>query len=186
MHKAIFLDRDGTIIVDKVYLNDPDQIEYMPNCFEGLKQFRDMGFKIFVVTNQSGMPRGKVDIKNLDEIHKRISVECSKHGVQIEKYYYAPYMTDSQHFSRKPNPGMLMYAHFDFGVDFKKSWMIGDRMTDVEAGHRVGAKSILLKNTSDNPKDFDYSPPDYVASDLLDCAQFIFHKYNATATPKGE
>lgn len=173
MHKAIFLDRDGTIIVDKVYLNDPDQIVYLPNCFEGLKLFRDMDFKIFVVTNQSGIPRGKVDLKNLDEIHRRISFECAKHGVQIEKYYYAPYMTDSEHFSRKPNPGMLAYAHWDFGVDFEKSWMIGDRMTDVEAGHRIGTKSILLKSGGENPENFEYEKPEYLANDLLDCALYI-------------
>jgi histidinol-phosphate phosphatase family protein len=173
MHKAIFLDRDGTIIEDKVYLNDPNQIVYMPNCFEGLKLFRDMGFKIFVVTNQSGMPRGKVDLKNLDEIHRRISFECAKYGVHIDKYYYAPYMTNSLHYSRKPNPGMLIYAHLDFGIDLKKSWMIGDRMTDVEAGHRVGAKSILLKNGGEMPKDFDYSEPEYIAENLLDSALYI-------------
>jgi D-glycero-D-manno-heptose 1,7-bisphosphate phosphatase len=176
MHKAIFLDRDGTIIVDKVYLNDPNQIVYMPNCFEGLKLFRDMGYKIFVVTNQSGMPRGKVDLKNLDEIHRRISFECAKQGIQIEKYYYAPYMTDSSHFSRKPNPGMLMYAHWDFGIDFPNSWMIGDRMTDIEAGHRVGAKSILIKTSGENPADCSYEAPEFVANDLLDCALYIKSK----------
>jgi histidinol-phosphate phosphatase family protein len=172
MNKAIFLDRDGTIIEDKIYLNDPDQIIYLPHCFEGMRMMRDMGYKIFVVTNQSGMPRGKVLIENLDEIHRRISFECAKYGVHIERYYYAPFMTDSNHMSRKPNPGMLQYAHWDYGVDFKSSWMIGDRMTDVEAGHRVGAKSILLEGM-EKPEDFPFAGPEYIGKNLLDCAQFI-------------
>jgi D-glycero-D-manno-heptose 1,7-bisphosphate phosphatase len=172
MNKSIFLDRDGTIIVDKIYLNDPDQIEYLPECFEGLKLMRDMGYKIFVVTNQSGMPRGKVSIENLDEIHRRIAFECSKHGVSIERFYYAPFMTDSNHFSRKPNVGMLMYAHWDYGVDFRNSWIVGDRMTDVEAGHRAGARGILLEGQED-PKDFNFEKPDYIAKTLLDAARFI-------------
>jgi histidinol-phosphate phosphatase family protein len=172
MHKSIFLDRDGTIIEDKIYLNDPKQIVYLPHCFEGMRLMRDMGYKIFVVTNQSGMPRGKVQIEKLDEIHRLISHECAKHGVHIDKYYYAPYMTDSNHFSRKPNSGMLQYAHWDFGVDFKKSWIIGDRMTDVEAGHRVGTRSILLKGL-ENPQDFPFAAPEYIADNLLDAAIFI-------------
>ncbi|MES2768959.1 MAG: HAD family hydrolase [Bdellovibrionota bacterium] len=173
MHKAIFLDRDGTIIVDKVYLNDPDQIEFLPNAIEGLKLFRDMGFKIYVVTNQSGVPRGKVTIPNLNEIHRRMSVECEKHGITIERFYYAPYMTDSNHHMRKPNPGMLEEAHKDFGVDFKKSWIIGDKMLDVEAGHRAGTRSILLKTSGEDPEKSDFAPPEYIANDLLDSAQFI-------------
>lgn len=172
MNKAVFLDRDGTIIEDKIYLNDPEQIVYLPHCFEGMRLMRDMGYKLFVVTNQSGMPRGKVLIQNLDEIHRRISFECSKHGVHIERYYYAPFMTDSNHISRKPNPGMLQYANWDYGVEFEKSWMIGDRMTDVEAGHRIGTKSILVGH-SENPRDFPYHPPEFVAKNLLDAALFI-------------
>lgn len=173
MQKAVFLDRDGTIIVDKVYLNDPNQIEYLPNAFEGLKLFKEMGFKIYVATNQSGVPRGKVSLENLYEIHKRIGDECERQGVKIEKFYYAPYMTDSNHHMRKPNPGMLEAAHKDFGVDFKNSWMIGDKMLDVEAGHAAGARSILLKTSGEDPKKSEFAPPEYIASDLLDCAKFI-------------
>lgn len=173
MQKAIFLDRDGTIIVDKVYLNDPNQIEYLPNAIEGLKAFTKMGFKIYVATNQSGVPRGKVTLENLHEIHRRIGAECEKHGVKIEKFYYAPYMTDSNHPMRKPNPGMLLEAHKDYGVDFKNSWMIGDKMLDVEAGHAAGARAILLKTNGKIPQVDSQSAPEYIANDLLDCSDFI-------------
>ncbi len=172
MHKTVFLDRDGTIIVDKVYLNDPDQIEYLEGAFEGLTIMRDLGFKFVVVTNQSGMPRGKVTIDNLDKIHKIISADFARHGIHFLNFYYAPFMTNSNHKSRKPNMGMLQYAHNDFGIDFQNSWMIGDRMTDVEAGHRAGCKSILIEGFED-PDLFEYDPPEFKVKNLLEASQVI-------------
>lgn len=177
MHKIIFLDRDGTIIIDKVYLNDPNQIEYLDGVFTGLKILRDMGFKFIVVTNQSGIPRGKVTIENLDKIHQKIRHDFSIHGIDFLNFYYAPYMTNSEHPARKPNMGMLLYAHKDFGIDFESSWMIGDRMTDVEAGHRAGCKSILIEGI-DTPANFKYSPPEFIAKNLFESAQFIKNNSN--------
>lgn len=171
--KAIFLDRDGTIIVDKVYLNDPDQIEFLPNAFEGLKIFKDLGYRFFVATNQSGVPRGKVTLENLNEIHRRIQVACKEHGVEIEKFYYAPFMTDSGHHMRKPNPGMLEEGAKDFNIDLSQSWMIGDKMIDVEAGHRAGARSILLTSHGEDPSLSEFAPPEFIANDLLECAVFV-------------
>jgi histidinol-phosphate phosphatase family protein len=172
MHKTVFLDRDGTIMIDKVYLNDPGQIVYLEGAFEGLKIMRDLGYKFVVVTNQSGMPRGKVTVENLDKIHKIISHDFAKHGIHFLNFYYAPFMTDSNHMSRKPNMGMLQYANFDFGIDFSKSWMIGDRMTDVEAGHRAGCRSILIEGF-DDPSSGEFDPPEGTAKNLLEAARFI-------------
>lgn len=171
MNKAIFLDRDGTLIVDKIYLNDENQVVYLDRAFEGLKILNDLGFKFFVVTNQSGIPRGIVQIENLDKIHAKIRNDFAFHGITISRFYYAPHMTNSDHISRKPNPGMLQYANYDYGIDFKKSWMIGDRMIDVEAGHRAGCRSILLRGTEVVTTQYD--PPEYVANNLVDAANFI-------------
>lgn len=168
--KTVFLDRDGTIIVDKVYLNDPNKIEFLPNAMEGMKLMTDIGYQIFVVTNQSGIPRGKVQIENLHKIHRIISFECAKRGIFIKNFYYAPYMTESNHFARKPNPGMLHYADWEYSVDFKKSWIIGDRLSDVEAGHRAGCKGILIESHIEDQEDVK---PEYKAKDLLDAANFI-------------
>ncbi|OFZ20230.1 MAG: hypothetical protein A2Z20_00545 [Bdellovibrionales bacterium RBG_16_40_8] len=142
--KAIFFDRDGTLIVDKIYLNNPDEIEYLPGVFQALRDLRDAGYVFFVVTNQSGVPRGLVSVNNLVEIHNRIRFAFAEHGIDILSFYYAPYLTDSNHFYRKPNPGMLLQATEEFNIDLGQSWMIGDRMIDVEAGHRAGTRSILL------------------------------------------
>ena len=172
MKKVIFLDRDGTIIVDKIYLNDPNAIEYLPGVFEGMKSLRDHGYEFIVVTNQSGVPRGLVSLENLHEIHRRIRAEMSQHGVNILQFYFAPFMTDSNHPMRKPNPGMLELGIKDFNVDRKQSWMAGDRMTDVEAGHRAKMKTIFVTGTEDH-RITPFSPPEFVAENFMELSQHI-------------
>lgn len=172
MNKAIILDRDGTIIVDKVYLNDPEQVEYLPNVFEGLKMLRDLGYIFTIATNQSGIAKGIVDIRNMDIIHEKIAYEFAKHGVYFAGFYYAPYPTDSNHLRRKPNPGMLLDASSEHKINLKKSWMIGDRMTDVEAGHRAGCRSILLEGT-ESPFHPSFLGPEVIVKDLVEAAEFI-------------
>ncbi len=142
--KTIFLDRDGTLIVDKVYLNDPDQIEYLPDVFEALRLLRDENFQFIVVTNQSGIARRLVTLENLDETHRRIQAEFSRHGVHFKGFYYAPYSVESNHPIRKPHPGMLLRGALDHRADLRQSWMIGDRLTDVIAGSRADCRTVLL------------------------------------------
>ena len=172
MRKVVFLDRDGTLIVDKIYLNDPDAIEYLPGVFEGLRKLRDCGYEFIVATNQSGVPRGLVTLENLNEIHNRIGHEMSRCGIDILKFYYAPFLTDNRHPMRKPNPGMLDCGVRDFNVNRKKSWMVGDRMTDVAAGHRAGMRSVFLKGTENHGLS-PFSPPEFVAGNLLEASDFI-------------
>ncbi len=143
--KVVFFDRDGTLIIDKVYLNDPDQIEYLPGAFDTLVQLRDAGFEFAIVTNQSGVARGIVSIENLDEIHRRIRVAYAEHGLEFLGFYYAPYSVESNHPMRKPNAGMLLTAAQEHDIDLSQSWMVGDRMTDVEAGIKAGCRTILLR-----------------------------------------
>lgn len=167
---AVFFDRDNTIIEDKIYLNDPDQIIYLPHAFESLKRIYNCGYEIIIVTNQSGVPRGLVQLPNLHEIHRRIRFEFAKHGVTIKGFYFAQFRVESNHWLRKPNPGMLLEAARDHNIDLKKSWMVGDRMTDVEAGKNAGTQTIFLHGTEEptqNPK------PDFIASDLTEVADQI-------------
>ena len=86
-NKAILLDRDGTIIIDKIYLNDPKAVEFLPNCFEGMRLLRDEGYQFSVVTNQSGIARGIVQMDKLDEIHAVIQAEMNRHGIQILSFH---------------------------------------------------------------------------------------------------
>ena len=172
--KTIFLDRDGTLIIDKVYLNDPEQIVYLPDVFEALRKLRDAGYQFVVVTNQSGVARGLVSIRNLDEIHRRMSEEFARNGIFFAGFYYAPYSVESNHEMRKPNPGMLLRSAADHRADLERSWMIGDRMSDVEAGHRAGCRTVLLAGTED-PKISRFRAPTVVTDGLLQAADAILH-----------
>lgn len=164
--KVIFLDRDGTLIVDRIYLNDPNQIEYLPGVFEALIRLRDFGFEFVVLTNQSGIARHLVEPKNLYETHRRMRFAFAERGISFLDFQYAPYMTNSNHPLRKPEPGMILEAAKTFRVDLGLSWMMGDRMSDVEAGHRAGTKSALIGLT-ESPSDFSWAPPEIHDETLL-------------------
>jgi histidinol-phosphate phosphatase family protein len=167
MKKAVFLDRDGTIIVDKHYLNDPEQVEFFPGAVEALQALHK-DFALIVVTNQSGIARGLVQLENLQLIHQKMQTLLQSHGVQIAAFYHSPHAADSNHPMRKPNPGMLIQAAKDHRIDLGASFMIGDKPIDVEAGHRAGTKSILISHEAS-----ETTTPDFVAPDLLVAAQWI-------------
>jgi D-glycero-D-manno-heptose 1,7-bisphosphate phosphatase len=169
---AVILDRDGTLIVDLIYLNEPEKIEYLPGVFTALRLLRDHGFAFSIATNQSGVPRGLVDVRNLDEIHRRIQAKFASEGVELLSFHSAPYMTDNDHWFRKPNPGMLVEAAQWYGYNLSRSWMVGDRMTDVEAGHRAGCRTVLLGGQED-PLKSEFAPPEIHAPNLLIAAQEI-------------
>ncbi|MCM2280600.1 MAG: HAD family hydrolase [Bdellovibrionaceae bacterium] len=170
--KAVFLDRDGTVIIDKIYLNDPSQIDYLPGVFEALRQLQEAGFIFVIVTNQSGVARGIVQIENIEKIHEIISRDFAQHGVHFAGFYYAPYSVESNHPMRKPNPGMLEAGAKEHGIDLSQSWMIGDRMTDVEAGLRAGTKTVLLAG-HEVPPEGTPRGPDFIAHGLMEAAQWI-------------
>lgn len=174
-HKAVFFDRDDTLIVDKVYLNDPALIEYLPGTFEGLKLLMAAGFKLFIVSNQSGIARGLVQEENLHAIHRKMQEDFEAEGIHFSAYYYCPYLPNSNHPDRKPNPGMLMRAKKDHNISLEDSWMIGDRLTDIGAGVNAGTRTILLKIP--NTRHSDEGPnPDYEVNDLLEAAKIIVGK----------
>lgn len=172
MKKAVFFDRDGTLIIDKIYLNDPEAIEYLPGVFQGLQALAAKGFEFVVVTNQSGVPRGLVQLENLHQIHQNMADKFAEFDVKVLKYDYAPYLVESNHRKRKPNPGMLEDSLEEFAIDPGQSWMIGDRMTDVEAGHRAQMKSIFLHGTED-PKTSEFSPAEFEAQTFDQVVDFI-------------
>lgn len=170
--KCVFFDRDGTLIIDKVYLNDPDAIEYLPGAIEALRSLRDAGYEFVVVTNQSGVARGLVSVENLNEIHRRIEGEFARGGVFFRGFYSAPFSVESQHWMRKPNPGMLEAAARDHDLDLPRSWMVGDRMTDAEAGRRAGTRTLILEGL-DDPDFANYPPATLRADGLIEAASLM-------------
>ena len=172
MKKAVFFDRDGTLIIDKIYLNDPNDIEYLPGVFEGMRKLQEAGYAFVIVTNQSGVPRGLVQLENLEQIHKNIATDLAKHEIEVLDFYYAPHLVESNHHLRKPNPGMLEKGIEAFDIDPKQSWMVGDRMTDVEAGRRASTRTVFLEGTED-PKESPFEAPDFIAKDFNKVVEFI-------------
>ncbi len=143
--KVLFLDRDGTLIVEKNYLNDANQVEMMPGSVECLRGLRDLGFEFCLVTNQSGLSSRKVELANVTAIHERIKKALASSGVDLLSIYVSQAPSGAEDFLRKPNPGMLLTAAHDYNIDLAKSWMIGDKPIDVEAGRRAGCRTIFFK-----------------------------------------
>jgi len=145
---AILLDRDGVLIEDTGYPDDPEQIIVLPRVPEALRALQSEGFRLVVVTNQSGVARGKFTLERLDEIHDRLRSLLLAQGVELDALYYCPhhaggsvaaFTADCDH--RKPQPGMLRTAALELGLDLDASWMIGDKESDVRAGHAAGCRS---------------------------------------------
>lgn len=167
MKKAIFLDRDGTIIVDKHYLNDPNEVEFCAGAVQGLQNLQK-DFLLVVVTNQSGIARGLVQVENMHLIHQKMQDLLKPHGVTLTAFYHSPHAADSNHPLRKPNPGMLLQAAKEHRIDLAHSYMIGDKPIDVEAGHRAGCKSILI---SEEPP--ETTDPEFCCHDLFTASKWI-------------
>ena len=147
MNRAVFLDRDGTIIEEKDYLSDPDRVVLFPGAAEALKRLQNAGFKLFVVTNQSGIGRGYYAVGDMHRVHARLLEELGRHGVHIEKIYFAPEAPEQPSRGRKPSPQFLYDARDEFGVDLAQSYMIGDKLIDLECGWNAGVKRSILVRT---------------------------------------
>ena len=146
MNKAVFLDRDGTIIKEGDYLRDPAQVEVFPSALSGLKQLADAGFLLFIVTNQSGVGRGYFSMDDVHKVNERITSEFAKAGVRFERIYIAPEAPDQPSRGRKPSPQFLFDARDEFGLSLAECYMVGDKLIDLECGWNAGVgKSILVR-----------------------------------------
>jgi D-glycero-D-manno-heptose 1,7-bisphosphate phosphatase len=146
---AAFIDRDGTIVLDKHYLADPRELEVIPTVPEGIKKLNDAGIPVIVITNQSGIARGKFDEATLELIHQRLLEILEDSGAIVNDLYYCPHMPDAGCDCRKPKPGMLLRAKNEHGFDLRRSYVIGDRMLDIEMAHSVGAIGMLVPEPGD-------------------------------------
>lgn len=165
--KAFFLDRDDTLIKDYGYLDDPQQVELLEGVAAALKVIQNQGYKLLVITNQSGLTRGLVKIENLERIHQKISDLLSLQGVRISGYYSAPYQ--HTHKRRKPGSQLLIEAAQDWGVDLSQSWMAGDKWRDLYSGWAVGCKTMLVNEAQGQKALFtDEFAPDLVLPNWTD------------------
>ena len=144
MKKAIFLDRDGTIIEEVNFLSTVEETRLFPYTVEALQMLRDAGFLFFVTTNQSGIARGYFGPDAVNAIHKKIQAELQVGGVRIESFHFCPHFPDEGCVCRKPGIGMIKDAIEDLEVDLANSWMIGDKKLDVDLGHNAGTRTALV------------------------------------------
>jgi D-glycero-D-manno-heptose 1,7-bisphosphate phosphatase len=147
MKRAVFLDRDGTLIEEKVYLADPDQVVVYPGVGPALRRLRDAGYLLFIVTNQSGIGRGYYTEADLHRVNARLGKLLAPNGVRFEKIYFAPEHPDAPSRGRKPSPQFLFDARDEFGVDLAQSYMVGDKLIDLECGWNAGVKRSILVRT---------------------------------------
>lgn len=178
---AVFLDRDGTIIENRGYLGDPDGVALLPGATDGLRRLADAGYLLVVVSNQSGVARGHFDEAALSRVHARLEAELDRHGASLDGCYYCPYLDDDNATVetyrkdsdlRKPKPGMLLQAAAELGIDLAQSWMIGDSLSDVEAGRRAGCRTVLIVN-GHVPAFAERNTPDHCAPSLDKAAEVV-------------
>ncbi len=170
--KAIFLDRDGTIIYDPEdeRVDKIEKIELFPDTIEALRKLSELDFSIFIITNQAGISEGRIDEKAFWEIQSVVLEKLTPSGIQIMKTYMCPHGPADGCPCRKPKPTMLLQAAQEFDIDLGNSWMVGDRESDVLAGKSAGTKTILVKtaNVPVESKDATYTAPT-----LLDAVEYI-------------
>src|SRR4051812_22426234 len=147
MHAAVFLDRDGTLIVDKDYLSRPEEVVIFAGVGAALKQLQDAGFKLFIISNQSGVGRGYFTLADVEQVNRHICDEFAREGVHFEKIYVAPEAPDQPSRGRKPSPQFLFDARDEFGIELSQSYVIGDKLIDLECGWNAGVKKSLLVRT---------------------------------------
>jgi D-glycero-D-manno-heptose 1,7-bisphosphate phosphatase len=147
MNRAVFLDRDGTMIAEKNYLCRPEDVEIFPATPAGLKRLAGAGFKLFIVSNQSGIGRGYFTLADVERVNEHLCGELARGGVRFEKIYIAPEKPGDPSRGRKPSPQFLFDARDEFGLDLAQSYVIGDKLIDLECGWNAGVKKSILVRT---------------------------------------
>jgi D-glycero-D-manno-heptose 1,7-bisphosphate phosphatase len=180
MNRAIFLDRDGTLIVEKDYLHRPEDVQILPATPAGLKRLGDAGFKLFIVSNQSGVGRGYFTLADVDNVNQHLGRELAGDGVRFEKIYIAPEKPDEPSHGRKPSPQFLFDARDEFRLDLAQSYLIGDKLSDLECGWNAGVKTSILVRTGYGAELERESPEKIsravVVNDLAGAAEWILNQ----------
>ncbi len=187
VRRAVFIDRDGTLIRDKEYLADPDNIEWFPGVFGALKELEEAGFSLIVVTNQSGVARGYFDEETVQAVNSRFKADLAREGINLTGLYYCPAHPEADQkkyrhnlHRRKPAPGMLKEGAREHKLDLPVSWMVGDKLSDVECGKRAGCRAILVETGKATRVDEDTEyKPDYIAADFNGASRWIIEATDA-------
>jgi len=186
MKRAVFLDRDGTLIEDKDYLHRAEDVVIFPGSGAALGKLRAAGFKLFMVTNQSGVGRGYFTMDDVEKVHGRLSRELARDDAQFERIYVAPEAPDAPSRGRKPSPRFLFDARDEFGIDLSHSYMIGDKLIDLECGWNAGVKKSILVRTGYGEEVATKLPDTarraVVVNDLVEAVEWILRDADSSVT----
>lgn len=144
MAKAIFFDRDATLIHDKHYMHNPKDIEYFDDTFSTLKSFQDAGYLLFIITNQSGIGRGMFTEEDMHRVHDKMLADFNKQGIKISAIKFCPHAPDDGCDCRKPHPKMILELIKEYDIEKSGSCMIGDKDIDAQAGINAGINGVVL------------------------------------------
>lgn len=181
MLKAVFIDRDGVInkYLDNDYVKSWHDFAFLPKAREAMKLLANAGWEVIVITNQAGIGKGVMTKKTVEAINARMTAEIEAHGGRIKATYYCPHRSDENCECRKPRPGMLLRAAREHKIDLTDCYLIGDAITDIQAGKAVGCRTVLVRTGRGEGqlKNRDEWPvlPDYIATDIHEGARSILN-----------
>ncbi|MBI1871464.1 MAG: HAD-IIIA family hydrolase [Chlamydiae bacterium] len=188
--KAVFLDRDGTLNEDVGYVSKPENFKLISGIKPPLLLLRQMGFKLYVVTNQSGIGRGMITPENLNLIHEKMLEEFSQDGIDIDDVSFCPHRPEEKCLCRKPQAKMIKDLAKKHHIELNNSYVIGDKISDVLTGKNAQCKTILLLSENEgvnlDEDDDEWPSPDYVADDLSGAAEWILKDSGALEAIKVE
>jgi D-glycero-D-manno-heptose 1,7-bisphosphate phosphatase len=170
-NKVVILDRDGTLVVDRPYQHDPDGLEFEAGAAEGLRWLHRRGYRLVVITNQSGIGRGLFSAASLDAVHLRLQTMVGVAGAQLAGIYACPHAPEAGCNCRKPEQALMQLAAAELGFDPRTAFVIGDKESDVEFGRRAGAMSILLAPPGSEVAGRSHA--DAIAPNLLAAARLV-------------
>ncbi|MEP6925397.1 MAG: HAD family hydrolase [Pyrinomonadaceae bacterium] len=177
--KAVFFDKDGTLVKDVPYNTDPDLIELTTGAAEAVQKLKKAGWKVFVVSNQSGVARGFFAVEDLKAVWQKLNELC---GVEFDGFYFCPHyesgIVPQYSFAcdcRKPKAGLVLQAASEYNIDLQSSWMIGDSANDVEAGQRAGCQTILLGKRDKTLN--ERQTPTFFVENLIKAADLILKQF---------
>jgi D,D-heptose 1,7-bisphosphate phosphatase len=186
MNKAVFIDKDGTLIKNVSYNVNVDLIEFEPFAFEALKLLQRVGYLLVIVTNQPGIAFEYFTEKELGNVHTHIRNALQQKGIILNGFYFCPHHISGklQAYAiacncRKPKPGLLLKAADDMNIDLENSWMIGDILNDVEAGNKAGCKTILINNNNETEWQLnELRKPGFLVDNWLHASRIIAAEKN--------
>lgn len=179
LRRAVFIDKDGTLVENVPYNVDPALVRFTPNALPALRRLADAGFLVVVVSNQPGIAQQRFGMPALQELANAIDARLRQAGAPLAGFYVCPHAPPGEHFGgrcrcRKPAPGLLLEAAREHGIDLTRSWIVGDILDDIEAGWRAGCGSVLMDVGSET--EWRWSPiriPDFRVADLGAAASAI-------------